>query len=367
MNDQYVEALRGGEQLLDKNLILQLPDVAIVIKSNSEKVFEGLGYYFRHIIADDTAHSSGQSIEVLAYESKQNLSELDWKEWAREPGKTGRKDSYIDIKNGRLIRKVRTGMVFMQSETHRIASGPCLEHLNQVINFINNQYMNYLQQQGWLICHAAALAHEGKGVAIAGFSGGGKSTMMLHLLNKEGLDFVSNDRLFIKRSGHKLLARGIPKLPRINPGTILNNDKLSPILSEEERITYQSLNTQDLWDLEKKYDVDVAHIYGSQRFQQEIELTHFVVLNWSRNSDQKTCIQRVDIAQSSHLLDAIMKSPGPFYHDEDGNFINDTYEHFTEPHESALSSISLIEVTGEVNFSLLETYCLTEILECISV
>ena len=83
-------------------------------------------------------------------------------DWAREPGKTGRKDSYLDLDGGRLVRKVRTGMVFLQSAGERIAAGPCLRYDNQVINFINAQYMNWLQNQGWLICHASGLVTGGR-------------------------------------------------------------------------------------------------------------------------------------------------------------------------------------------------------------
>ena len=50
--------------------------------------------------------------------------------------------------------------------------------------------MNWLQHRQWLICHASALAAEGHGFAVAGLSGGGKSTLMLNLLDR-----ASSDRL----------------------------------------------------------------------------------------------------------------------------------------------------------------------------
>ena len=135
---------------------------------------------------------------------------LNFIDWAREPGKTGRKDSYVDLLGGRLLRKVRTGMVFLQSDTWRIAAGPCEANDNQVINFINAQYMNDLQRHDWLICHAAGLVRGERAVAIAGFSGGGKSTVMLRAMEHPSLDYLTNDRLFIRGDEQGVQAAGIP-------------------------------------------------------------------------------------------------------------------------------------------------------------
>ena len=76
--------------------------------------------------------------------------------------------------------------------------------------------MNYLQQNDWLICHAAALEANNGAMAIAGFSGGGKSTFMLHLLREAGMRFISNDRLFVKPLAGQLQVRGVPGVLQIN-------------------------------------------------------------------------------------------------------------------------------------------------------
>ena len=81
-------------------------------------------------------------------------------------------------------------MTFLQSQQYRVATGKCVENDNQIVNFIINQYMNLLQQQGWLICHAAALSNNNGAIAFSGFSGGGKSTAMLHLLSESQYKFV---------------------------------------------------------------------------------------------------------------------------------------------------------------------------------
>jgi len=73
--------------------------------------------------------------------------DFDFKDWTREFGKSGRKDSYVDIEDARLIHKVRTGMVFLQSSDQKIAAGPCLQNDNQVINFINEVIIVFIRTQ----------------------------------------------------------------------------------------------------------------------------------------------------------------------------------------------------------------------------
>ena len=283
-------------------------------------------------------------------------------DWTREPGKTGRKDSYVDLADGRLLRKVRTGMVFLQSETQRIAVGPCLRYDNQVINFINSQFMNRLQQHGWLICHAAGLVRFGAVLAMAGFSGGGKSTLMLQLLEDPHFAYLTNDRLFVRTSGEETLAVGIPKLPRINPGTIVHNPRLQPLIPKAEREALLRLPPRELWELEDKYDVFVDEVYGGDRIAERGRLAAFLVLNWQRDSVHATRVRQVDLRQRPELLDAIMKSPGPFYQYPDGSFHRDDAEFDEQAYLDALHGVAVYEVSGRIDFDALAVICLDELL-----
>ena len=79
-----------------------------------------------------------------------------------------------------------------------LAIGPCLENSNQVINFVNNRFIEWSVRRGSLLCHAAAVSQGERGISFAGFSGMGKSTLALKTMG-QGLSFVSNDRLLISR------------------------------------------------------------------------------------------------------------------------------------------------------------------------
>ena len=180
---QAAALLRDGRSLQAQGLYINPGGLCIHIRSNSTEFIEQLAVYFSHVAVD----ACDAAVTIEAYDTDVMTLDVDWTDWPREPGKTGRKDAIHELSDGRLLRKVRTGMLFLQSTEAVIAAGPCRALDNQVINFINSQYMNWLQRQGWLICHAAALDLSGHGVGVAGLSGGGKSTLMLALMDKPGV------------------------------------------------------------------------------------------------------------------------------------------------------------------------------------
>ena len=355
--EQLTGLLLEGAELKSHSLDLDFGRCSIRVNSNSEALLARLTEYFSHIVMNE--NMARCDVEIIAIERGSIELPVDFLDWLREPGKEGRKDTFYDLDGGRLIRKVRTGMVFLQSEQKRIAVGPCLKNDNQVINFINNQYMTWLQQRDWLNCHAAALVKDGEAFAVAGFSGGGKSTLMLQMLEDDSTHFLSNDRLFIKKEAKNLHAAGVAKMPRINPGTIIHNPRLENMIPEEERQKLLALPPQELWDLEQKYDVDIDTVYGHRRIMNEAPLKSFLVLNWQRETDQPLRLRKVKLAERPGLLSAIMKSAGPFYQHSNGEFSIDRYEFDKEFYLSALELIDVYEATGKVDFSTLaENYLL---------
>ncbi len=350
--------LQGDTQFDDDALFLGLGSCKLLVRSNSRELIDGLRHYFSHVPA-----ASGQpDLEVIAIEREAADTGIGFVDWAREPGKSGRKDSYFDIPGGRVVRKVRTGMVFLQSETRRIAAGPCQRYDNQVINFINSQYMNWLQHRDWVICHAAGLVLDGKCLGIAGFSGGGKSTLMLHLMDRDEVSFLSNDRLFVRKVNGITHACGIPKLPRVNPGTIVHNTRLQGLLTAQQRADLLALPPDELWHLEDKYDVFLDQVYGPGRVVSEALLSGFLVLNWRRDSEAAVEIRPVELDQRPDLLAAIMKSPGPFYQYPDGRFHRDDAILDEQAYLDALRGVRIHEATGRIDFDGLARRCLRELL-----
>ena len=342
----FAETLYDGARLCDQALYIALGECTLCVRSNSSQHIAQLTRYFSHVAGP----AKTADIEVVAIDRDEPELGVDFVDWKREPGKSGRKDSYHDLDGGRLIRKVRTGMVFLQSATRRIAAGPCVRYDNQVINFINAQYMNWLQNRGWLICHAAGLVHEGNTLGIAGFSGGGKSTLMLHMMENAENQYLTNDRLFIRSDGDSTRATGIPKLPRVNPGTIVHNPRLRPLIPEAQVESLLGMPNEQLWELEEKYDVLIDQVYGRGRIVQEAPLGTFLVLNWQRGSDLPLQLKRVDLSDRRDLLGAIMKSPGPFYQYTDGTFFDAETPFDQQAYLDALSGVDVYEASGAIDF-----------------
>lgn len=352
--------LMGGESLQEDALYLDFGGVVLRLRSNCKSLVERLRFYFSPVLSNKQV----ADIEVVAIEREPLSLDVTFKDWHREPGKTGRKDSYFDVPGGRLIRKVRTGMVFLQCQGVRLAAGPCVQNDNQIINFVNAQLANAFQQKGALTCHAAGVVRNGCGFAMAGFSGGGKSTLMLHLLNDENINYLTNDRLYLKAgSSQEPMGYGIPKLPRVNPGTIIHNPKLHSLLPKARRAELQQLPAAELWDLEEKYDVIIDEVYGLNRITSHAPISGFLVLNWQRDSQDEISVHSIDISERRDLLAAIMKSPGPFYQRADGTMHQDSLSPDETAYIEALAGVRVYEVTGGVDFAALAQICSEQLMD----
>ncbi|MCO8122200.1 HprK-related kinase B [Stieleria sp. TO1_6] len=352
------DRLTADFEMSPESVLLDLDGFHIEIRSNCTPLLDRLRGYFSHALGSGPA-----TVTVSAIETSPIDLQVEFSDWYREPGKTGRKDSYHDLIDGRLVRKVRTGMLFLQSNQHRIAAGPCFINDNQVINFINSQYMNWLQQHDAVICHAAGVVLGDTAMAIAGFSGGGKSSLMLRIMEQHQGQFLSNDRLFVQADGERRqIAIGIPKMPRINPGTILSLPSLESMLDPGQRKSLKKLDPNDLWELEQKYDVPIESLYGSGRIRGRAPLTDLMVLNWDRRSNDACTISAVDLTQRLDLLPAITKSAGPFYCNEQGEFRADATAIDPQPYLDRFRHVNVWEASGTVDFDFASQQC-REIME----
>ncbi|MCA8917497.1 MAG: HprK-related kinase B [Planctomycetes bacterium] len=324
---------------------LQVDAWRVRVDSNSEELITHLKRYFQPFVKE----ISNPDTHVVAIECDEPDWGIDYTDWEREGGKVGRKDAFADIKGGRAIWKVRTGMQFLLGETTRLAAGRCLKNDNQVINFIITQYITWLLEHDYALCHAAGVEWHGKGLMFAGFSGGGKSTLSLHLMSK-GAKYTSGDRVLIKAHDGKVRMCGVPKLPRINPGTALNNPDLAKIVPETRKAELAKLSRDELWKLEEKYDVFIDECFGDGRFAMSADVDALFVLNWHRNSTDPTELHQVNLFEREDLLAAVMKSPGPFWMPVDGQAPAKKPAVDPEWYYPHVKQMRVYEVTGKADF-----------------
>lgn len=332
-----------------KSLFLGLGDLIIQVKSNSPVLLDELRLYFKEFISWE----SHADIQIYALEADGEDFPYDFQKKEPDHGKTRIKEEYIDLADGRIVRKRLTGMVLLFNGRLNMAIGPCLKNSNQIVNFINNRFIEWMLRRDSLLAHASGVCLGNRGLALAGFSGSGKSTLALHLLN-QGASFVSNDRLMIRRQKQGIVMYGIPKHPRVNPGTLLSIDKLIRVMSEEHRETFSRFNPDDLWSLEYKYDVIIHEYFGEKKFLLRAPMNGLLILNWQR-TDAPLAIHRVDMASRQDLLAAFMKSPGLFFQPESRAALPD----FSPgQYLDMLGSSIVYEATGGVNFQQATSFCL---------
>jgi HprK-related kinase B len=334
-------------------LCLDIGGFGVHFRSNSAALLEQLSNYFADLVV---AGAPPADIRIAALEAEPPRFPLEYRDWPRERGKAGKKERYADAPDGRVVFKMRSGMQFLLARDELFAVGPCSKHPNQIVNFIISQYLDRRLEEGWALCHAAAVAWKGCGIGIAARAGAGKSTLALHLIST-GLSFVSNDRSLIRATGTCTELAGVPKMPRVNPGTLLHNPDLAGILPPARREQLQRMDPGELWQLEEKYDVMVRDVYGRGRCLYHAPLRAWVVLNWSRTADEPARFASVELGTRRDLLGLIMKSPGVFHRDAGGRSAVETARPEPEVYVRALAGVPLYEASGRADFDAGVSFC----------
>ncbi len=320
---------------------LQFEQCHVRVNSNDGELVEKLRAYYEGFVAPAAAPTA----VVNVIEASPPVVQCAFTPQPPKPDKTELKEEFHDVSDGRIVRKVRTGMMFFYNARTHLVVGPCKRNLNQVINFVNQQHIAWGLDRQRLLLHAAGICNGRHGLAIAGLSGVGKSTLALHLLGR-GLRFVSNDRLMVARDGGGLSMHGLAKMPRVNPGTLLHNPQLAQLVPEAKRRELEQLPRQELWDLEEKHDVPIGRVYGPERFVLESRLRGLVVLTWERTAEPPVIREHL-LRERHDLLPTMMKAPGIFYMRTGAP---GTFSHVVEDYLELLGEWPVLEISGGVSF-----------------
>ncbi len=331
------------------HLEVTFADATVAIASNSRALVDKLAAYYR----DFLGQTGATIVSVTAIEAPPPEFGLPLTLKEPDPGKTRIKEAFVDLPDGRVVRKLLTGLVFLFGHGANYAVGPCLANENQVVNFINNRFIELRLRRGALLFHAAGVAEGRAGLVLSGFAGAGKSTLALELM-RHGMDFVSNDRMLVSREGRELTMTGVAKMPRVNPGTALHNPSLAPVMSEEDRRRFAALPLDALWNLEHKYDVRIDRCFGPGRFRLSCPMAGLVVLHWKRGAAPMTA-GRASLRDRRELMAAFMKDPGLFYELDEPDAPTAAGE---EAYLDLLGDLPVLAIEGGVDFPRATQACL---------
>lgn len=126
-----------------------------------------------------------------------------------------------------------------------VAPGPSPDAEYEPARLVRELLIADLERRTAVPLHAGAVSLGGRGVLICGPRGAGKTTLICHLLEHAGADFVANDRLFAV-AGRRPRAVSWPWGIRIGLDTCAASPALSRWLAGRRRLAYP----QPGWDLE---------------------------------------------------------------------------------------------------------------------
>jgi HprK-related kinase B len=291
-------------------LQLHFADFRLDVETNSLRLAARLQSYFQAYLAHEPRACDAHFQAIVG---KPDFDASLMQIWSKSPS-SGRtpKESYHDTAGLRTILKNRTGVLITLSEDGTSIIGDLEEHANQVVNLIGTLFGLSLLARGYVMVHASAVvdAATGQALVFLGNSGSGKSSVALQLIERGGYDFLSNDRVLMRSRPDGVRVFGLPKKPRVNPGTLLASASLSRLVPRPRRRIYEQLPRDELWRLEEKTDVDVEQELGA-RTRLTAPLGRMYSLEWRPGGDG-LAQRELDAADAFAALQATSKDFGPY-------------------------------------------------------
>lgn len=333
-------AARVAETAAAHELHLRVVDVPLRVLTNDLEVWRRLRLYYDPWVVAQT----GAPRATVRIVQGTAVKEGEFTDVAREHGRPV-KEAVRESGGVRLILKRETGVLMGLAPGEAFAVGDLRRNLNQAINLINNCYAKAVLDRGHVLLHASAVSWSGRAAALAGPPGAGKSTAALHLV-EAGFSFLSNDRALARPGEHGVEVLGYPKQPRVNPGTLLGHPRLAALLDADDRAALARLDPRDLWDLERKCDVDLERIYGRGTTRLRGDLRVLMLLRWTRGGSGLAA-RRLTAAGALSAVPSIHKDLGVFDLDRPFGAGRDW-----DPrrYRALFDQLPVVEVTGGVDF-----------------
>ncbi len=312
----------------DRSFGVRIGDVALSLHTNVPTVSTRLREYFAPYLSAGMVPDA-PAVHLVQGEPVYDAARL--RDIPRRVHGQGVKEAFYDGAGVRVVVKRRTGLTIYIAEPDHFVVGDVAANFNQAVNTINTVFAKAMLRRGYIMLHASAVLGASGGVAFASPSGFGKSTVALMLVERRQR-LVTNDRLFVRPAGGRPTRRdgpargdgsaadrgedavemvGVPKRPRVNPGTLLRIKSLAPLMSDEERALYAPMTAEELWSVERKHDVDVDATYGPGTVRLRGLLRAVFLLRWSP-TDRGWNVRTLALAERTAALGQMLKTAGVY-------------------------------------------------------
>jgi HprK-related kinase B len=294
----------------DRAFGLLIGGVPIAVDTDAPRIAERLREYFAPYAAPRTPSDPAMPV-VHLIQGEPLFDAAKLRDVPRRLREQGVKEAFYDADGFRVVVKRRTGVTIYVAEPDHYVVGDLVRNFNQAVNIVMGVYAKAMSRRGYIMLHASAIVGDVDGVAFASASGFGKSTVALALVERHQ-HLVTNDRLFARASAAGLVEMvGVPKKPRVNPGTLLRLPSLSPLVTDEERARYAAMTPEDLWALESKHDVDVDVLYGPGTTRLSGNLRAIFLLRWSP-LDRGWNVRTLPAQDRASALEPLLKTAGVY-------------------------------------------------------
>jgi len=323
------------------SLSLCFAEIPLRVTTNDHEVRQRLAAYFRPFVVGEALPQAEIRLIQGSVPIPGTFADL-----VREGGRRP-KEAMQEIAGGRLILKRATGVLMALWPGGAFAAGDVRANLNQGINLVNNCYAKIVLRRGHSLLHASAVSREGRTAVLAGPPGAGKSTSALHLV-EAGFHCLSNDRVLARPMADMIEVLGYPKQPRVNPGTLLGHPRLSSLLEPADRAALAALSPGELWELERKSDVDLDRIYGAGTVDLQGRMEALVLLRW-RRAGQGLDVRPLSVDEALAALPLVYKNLGAFDLDRGPGAAMTAAE--LGGYRELFERVAVVEVTGGVDFA----------------
>jgi len=265
---------------------------------------------------------------------------------------SGWRDEYANVGDGRIIRKPHTGTMFLIGKDSNHAVGRMIENPKQITYFIHNRYIQWLLDRGCLLGHGVGISGKNHGVAIAGLSIIGRSSLGLRLLHC-GYDFVSTDRILVSQYGRGLQMHGVPRLRQETARRQIRKRLFNDIIPENIHVLIHESLTSVTGTLDGKLNGIIEAVFTEERFRFDAPLDALVILNWVRDGSPIE-IDEVDLSKRPDLLSAFFRGTGLFL---DPPTARGTFGINNTAYLALLSHCRVFEISGGVDLDGAISFC----------